>query len=132
MLLVSTEETMFLKNRTIKATAQRILKEIIIALNEFDQENPYMPIETALQSPEFLNKLAVRGLRGKKICTAGEIVQEIPDNIDKNGFYLIVNIVWNIVKYELSYDPTIGTTEDVVTTMNVVKEFLDNFNQNKK
>jgi hypothetical protein len=123
---------MLLKNTTIKSTAKRVLKEIIIAINEFRQEYPNMPIETTLQSPIFLNKLAVRGLGGEKICTAAEIVQEIPNSIEKNSFNLTGNIVWNIVKYELSYDPTIGTNEDVLTTINVVKDFLDNLIQDQK
>src|SRR3989339_621897 len=122
---------MLLKNITIKSTAKRVLKEIIIAVNEFRQEYPNMPIETILQSKKFLNKLAIRGLGSEKICTAVEIVQEIPNNIDKSSFNLTFNIVWNIVKYELNYDPTIGTNEDVETTIIVVKEFLDNLIQNE-
>jgi len=104
----------------------------MIAFDEFRQEYPNMPFVTVLQSPIFLRKLAVRGLAGNKTCTAAEIVQNIPDNVEKNSFNLTCNIVWNIVRYELSYDPTIGTNEDVTTTINVVTEFVDNLIKNQK
>jgi hypothetical protein len=122
---------MSLKDTSIRSTAKRVLKEIMIAFNEFGQEYPNMPIVTVLQSPIFLKKLAVRGLGGKKIYTAAEIVQEIPSTIEKTPFNLTCNIVWNIVRYELSYDPTIGTNEDVTTTLNVVKEYFENLNENQ-
>jgi hypothetical protein len=120
---------MFLKDTSIRSTAKRVLTEIMIAFNEFGQEYPDMPIVTVLQSPIFLKKLAVRGLGGNKIYTAAEIVQEIPGTIEKTPFSLTCNIVWNIVRYELSYDPTIGTNEDATTTINVVKEYFENLNK---
>jgi hypothetical protein len=125
------EETMFLKNTTIKSTTKRVLNELIVALNEYSKECPNISLATALQSHKFLDKLAVRGVGSGKIYTAAEIVQEIPSTIEKTTFNLTVNIVWNIVRYELSYDPTIGTNEDVTTTINVVKEFFDNLNKNQ-
>ena len=122
---------MLFKKTTIKSTTKRVLNELVVALNEYSKECPSIPLTTALQSQKFLNKLAVRGVGGGKIYTAAEIVQEIPSTIEKTTFNLTVNIVWNIVRYELSYDPTIGTNEDVTTTINVVKEYFDNLNNKK-
>ena len=115
----------WLKNMTIKTNTKRILKELNMALNNFMQENPNMSLETILQSPDFHNRLIIRDLKGKEIGRAGHIIREFPTNLQKNPFTLLSNVVWSILRYELKYDPTIGTEEDVRTVLNIVKGVLE-------
>lgn len=115
----------WLKNMTIKTNTKRILKELIMVLNNFMQENPNMSLETILQSPDFHNRLIIRDLKGKEIGRAGNIIQEFPANLQKNLFTLLSHVVWSILRYELKYDPTIGTEKDVRTVLNIVKGGLE-------
>ena len=104
---------MLFKNSTIKATAKRILHEIDVVLQEIYQKDPNISIVNVLKSPDFYNRLSVQSWTCKEVGRAGAIIPEPPDHYKDDIFGLLVNVVWNIVRFELSYDPTIGTEKDI-------------------
>ena len=115
---------MLLKSTTIKSTTKRVLKELFIALDKFMEENPSMSTYTILNNLEFHNRLTIRNLRGKAICPAGIVIGELPDDSGNDAYTLLCLIVWRIVRFELSYDPTMGTEKDLKTTVNFINEFI--------
>lgn len=113
------------KSQTIKVTTVRILRDFTIVLNDFVRENPSMTLEQILQNSNFHNRLILQDWKGKEIGGAGSIISKIPDKFDEDLYSLLFNIVWSMVRFELSYDPTIGTEKDMATVFLIVKSYKD-------
>ena len=112
------------KSRAIKAITVRILREFTIALNDFVQENPNMPLEQILQDSDFHNRLILQDWKGKEIGGAGSIIPKEPYKSKEDPYTLLFNIVWSMVRFELSYDPTIGTEKDIKTVWDIVGSYI--------
>ena len=118
------------KKGAVKATTKRVLHEVANALEDYSRENPNLPSEPdtlyrILQSPDFHHKLIVQSWTGKEMGWAELIIPEPPEEFKDNIYGLFLNIVWNIVRFELSYDPTMGTEKDFRTVKNMVERFVD-------
>ncbi len=112
------------KSRAIELTTGRILRDFTIALNDFVQENPNMPPEQILQNTDFHNRLILQDWTGKEIGGAGSIIPKVPDKSKEDPYTLLFNIVWSMVRFELSYDPTIGTEKDIKTVWDIVGSYI--------
>ena len=112
------------KSPAIKSTTVRILRDFTIALNDFVQENPNIPPEQILQNTNFHNKLILQDWIGKEIGGAGSIIPKVPDESKEDPYTLLFNIVWSMIRFELSYDPTIGTEKDIETVWDIVGSYI--------
>lgn len=112
------------KSRAIKSTTGRILRDFTIALNDFVQENPNMLLEQILQNSDFHNRLILQDWTGKEIGGAGSVIPKAPDKFKEDPHALLFNIVWSMVRFELSYDPTIGTEKDIKTVRDILESFI--------
>jgi len=112
------------KSPAIKSTTVRILRDFTIALNDFVQENPNMLPEQILQNTDFHNRLILQDWTGKEIGGAGSIIPKVPDKSKEDPYTLLFNIVWSMVRFELSYDPTIGTEKDIETVWDIVGSYI--------
>ena len=112
------------KSSAIKVTTARILRDFTIALYNFIQENPNMPPEQILQDPDFLNRLILIDWKGRKFGGVGSIIPEMPDELKENPHNLMFRIIWSMVVFELSYDPTIGTEKDIKTVWNMMESYV--------
>ena len=112
------------KSRAIELTTGRILRDFTIALNDFAQEHPNMPFEQILQDTDFHNRLILQDRKGKEIGGAGSIIPKVPDKSKEDPYTLLFNIVWSMVRFELSYDPTIGTEKDIKTVWDIIGSYI--------
>lgn len=112
------------KSPTLKATTVRILRDFTFTLDAFAQENPDMPPEQIFQNKDFHDRLILQDWRGREIGGAGSIIPKVPDEYKDDPYILLFNIVWNMVRFELSYDPTIGTEKDLETVWDLVGDYL--------
>ncbi|PXF54261.1 MAG: hypothetical protein C4B58_16095 [Deltaproteobacteria bacterium] len=48
----------------------------------------------------------------------------MPNEFKENPHNLLFSIIWSMVVFELSYDPTIGTEKDIKTVWNIVESYL--------
>lgn len=112
------------KNLAIKRISKSVLKDTFTALNVYMEEKPSMSVEAILQDPNFHRRIPVKGLTGREERKADDVIQKFTE--DNDIFSLVMNIVVSIVMFELSYDETMGTQEDLTLIYNIVAKFLEN------